>query len=160
MQPIGIELSNYACFDRQYIPLREGISVLAGKNNAGKTALLRGIASLYSLPPGQPAKNSPLTPQGIGGCFRAENRPLLTILCSTERKDHKYPGKALPSVRSLGSEMSARWQFDLSANGHLGLQGAWLHLDPTGGWQGSVSTYLVFARQQRRSDPRTTKLKF
>jgi len=45
----GIEIANYACFERQFVPVREGLNLLVGRNNSGKTALLKGIAALSAL---------------------------------------------------------------------------------------------------------------
>ncbi len=50
MKLVGIEIKNYACFERQYLPLRQGINLLVGKNNAGKTSLLKAIAALSAVP--------------------------------------------------------------------------------------------------------------
>jgi len=50
MRLMGVEFVNYACFDRQYVPLGEGINLLVGRNNAGKTAILMGLAALATLP--------------------------------------------------------------------------------------------------------------
>ncbi|HET6842411.1 MAG TPA: AAA family ATPase [Candidatus Angelobacter sp.] len=46
----GVEFFDYACFKRQFVPIKPGINLLVGKNNAGKTALLKGIAALSALP--------------------------------------------------------------------------------------------------------------
>jgi energy-coupling factor transporter ATP-binding protein EcfA2 len=46
----GVQFGNYACFTEQFVPLREGLNLLVGKNNAGKTALLKGTAALAALP--------------------------------------------------------------------------------------------------------------
>jgi len=50
MRLLGIEFENYACFERAFVPLDAGIQLLAGKNNSGKTALLRGLSTLTALP--------------------------------------------------------------------------------------------------------------
>jgi len=46
----GVQFGNYACFTQQFVPVRDGLNLLVGKNNAGKTALLRGLAALAALP--------------------------------------------------------------------------------------------------------------
>jgi energy-coupling factor transporter ATP-binding protein EcfA2 len=46
MELIGIQLHNYASFGSAYVPLRKGINLLVGKNNSGKTALLRSVTML------------------------------------------------------------------------------------------------------------------
>lgn len=45
----GVEIANFACFERQFVPVREGLNLLVGKNNSGKTALLKGIVALSAL---------------------------------------------------------------------------------------------------------------
>lgn len=46
----GARFKNFACFNECYVPLQEGVQLLVGKNNAGKTALLRGLTALSALP--------------------------------------------------------------------------------------------------------------
>ena len=50
MKLLGIEFEQFACFDRQWIPLQPGVNILVGKNNKEKTAILRGLGSLTLLP--------------------------------------------------------------------------------------------------------------
>jgi len=50
MKLVGIEIRNYACFERQFIPIRQGLNLLVGKNNAGKTSLLKAMAALSAIP--------------------------------------------------------------------------------------------------------------
>jgi ABC-type Na+ transport system ATPase subunit NatA len=52
MKPLGIRFFRYACFDECFVPLDGGTTVLVGKNNSGKTALLRGLTVLRLLPGG------------------------------------------------------------------------------------------------------------
>lgn len=54
MRLLGFEFVNFACFDRQFVPLRPGITLLVGRNNAGKTAILRALSTLEALPVNQP----------------------------------------------------------------------------------------------------------
>ena len=49
MKLVGIEIRDYACFERQFIPIRSGLNLLVGKNNAGKTSLLKAIAGLAAI---------------------------------------------------------------------------------------------------------------
>jgi hypothetical protein len=60
MKLMGIEFEQFACFDRQWIPLKPGVYVLVGRNNKGKTAILRGLGSLTLLPipSSQPSKTA------------------------------------------------------------------------------------------------------
>ncbi|HEY1940345.1 MAG TPA: AAA family ATPase [Candidatus Angelobacter sp.] len=60
MKLLGIEFFDFACFDRQFVRLSPGLVLLVGKNNAGKTAILRGLTLLAGLPidnPRQVASN-------------------------------------------------------------------------------------------------------
>jgi len=41
-----VEFRDFACFERRLVPIQPGVSVLVGKNNAGKSALLRGLTAL------------------------------------------------------------------------------------------------------------------
>src|SRR6266852_3170837 len=50
MQLLGVEFTDYACFKKRFVPLRPGVQILVGRNNAGKTAILRGLAALSGLP--------------------------------------------------------------------------------------------------------------
>jgi hypothetical protein len=50
MKLLGVEIANYACFQRQFVPIREGLTLLVGKNNSGKTALLKALGALSALP--------------------------------------------------------------------------------------------------------------
>ena len=43
MKLTGFEVYNYASFDSQFVPISTGITVIAGLNNVGKTALLRAL---------------------------------------------------------------------------------------------------------------------
>lgn len=53
MKLLGVEFRNYARFERQYIPLKTGLNLLVGKNNSGKTAVLKGLGAFSSAPVGQ-----------------------------------------------------------------------------------------------------------
>lgn len=50
MKLLGIEFQRFACFEKYFLPIQPGINLLVGKNNTGKTALLRGISALKGLP--------------------------------------------------------------------------------------------------------------
>lgn len=53
MKLLGVEFENFACFNKRFIPLQPGLNVLVGKNNSGKTAVLRGLSVLTGLPVGE-----------------------------------------------------------------------------------------------------------
>jgi predicted ATPase len=46
MELIEVEFQNYASFQTCRVPIQSGITVLVGRNNVGKTAILRGISIL------------------------------------------------------------------------------------------------------------------
>jgi len=57
MKPLGIEFRDFACFARQFVPVKPGINLLVGRNNAGKTALLRALNALSAIQAFDPPKN-------------------------------------------------------------------------------------------------------
>jgi hypothetical protein len=50
MNLIGVEFTDFACFQKRFVPLCPGVQILVGRNNAGKTAILRGLTALAGLP--------------------------------------------------------------------------------------------------------------
>lgn len=50
MKLLGVRFENFACFDECYVPLGKAVQILVGRNNSGKTAILRGLSLLRSLP--------------------------------------------------------------------------------------------------------------
>lgn len=49
MRLIGVEFENFARFDKCFIPIGSGLTVLVGRNNSGKTAILKGLTALSGL---------------------------------------------------------------------------------------------------------------
>ena len=63
MKFLGVELNRFACFERQFVRLRPGLNLLVGKNNSGKTAILRALPLLRgALAAWEPATEVPLGP--------------------------------------------------------------------------------------------------
>jgi len=62
----GAQFFNYACFNQQFVSLQESVNLLVGKNNAGKTALLKGVGALAALPIGGWATPSQDTTRFVG----------------------------------------------------------------------------------------------
>jgi hypothetical protein len=124
MKLLGAELANFACFDRQYVPLRDGISVLAGKNNAGKTAILRGLSALHSLPLGPALKGLPIS---LAGYLRNDGSGFeLDLLCQLDKADRKVffcSDAPIDWVDSLIDKGLARWRFWVAANGPVIFRG-------------------------------------
>ncbi len=57
MNLLGVEFENYASLSRQFVPLRSGINLLVGRNNSGKTAVLRALAAIsgfFTTPASEP----------------------------------------------------------------------------------------------------------
>ncbi len=69
MKPLGIRFLNYACLDECYLPLDGGVTILVGKNNSGKTALLRGLTVLRLLP----GDNAGSTTERLGNYCRHDS---------------------------------------------------------------------------------------
>src|SRR5579871_5225037 len=85
MRLLGVSFDEYACFESRFVPLNDGVTVLTGMNNAGKTALLRGLSALSALPItsavdmnvdlSRYARNRPSTPRfGIGIWYEVETK--------------------------------------------------------------------------------------
>ena len=56
MEIIEVEFEHYASFSNCLVPINKGVTVLVGRNNVGKTALLRGLSILNLLAsPPQPS---------------------------------------------------------------------------------------------------------
>lgn len=117
MKLIGAELTDFACFDRQFVPLRGGMTVLVGRNNSGKTALLRGLSTLQSLPIGEPTQRMPTDPKGY---FRQGQMPGIELLCELEEADLQYFNGANRShLNQLRESALGRWQFTITPSGLL-----------------------------------------
>jgi hypothetical protein len=87
---LGIEFSNFACFDRQFIAVREGVNLLVGKNNSGKTAVLRGLSCLKYLPLDEhrPANQIPLA--GYCRIVSGQRQFSFDVLYQLEPDDLKF----------------------------------------------------------------------
>jgi len=60
MKLIGIEFDNYASFDKRFVRLGDPINLIVGRNNAGKTALLRGILLINAIRGSGPISGEPI----------------------------------------------------------------------------------------------------
>lgn len=66
MKLLGVRFGNFARFEECFVPLSEGVHLLVGRNNAGKTALLRGLTALSAIPvAGGPLDPSSSMDQGL-----------------------------------------------------------------------------------------------
>lgn len=55
MKLLGVEFVGLGLLEKQYVPLGRGVTLLAGRNNAGKSALLNALFALKGLPEGASA---------------------------------------------------------------------------------------------------------
>lgn len=131
MKLSGIRFENFACFEECYVPLDEGIQMLVGKNNAGKTAILRGLTALRGLPVG----TSDALQVHLGGYARGSTIPGnfdFHVECSFDSGDFGLLGGSLeqwPKARQAKSR-SVDFHFRLLGAGNIvGLERADLRLD-------------------------------
>jgi len=144
MKLLGAELVNFACFDRQYVPLRDGISLFVGRNNAGKTAILRGLSALSALTLGpllNPVPNlAGYLQDGMSGSFD------LHLLCQLDGTDAGFFTAAPEDwIRRACEEGLARWQFAVNANGQVAFKSCAFQLPPTTNGR-TVATPIVAVR--------------
>ena len=135
MRLLGAELINFACFDRQYVPLRDGISLLVGRNNAGKTAILRGLSALSAVTLGQTLNPVP----NLAGYLRNAGGFDLHLLCQLDESDSYFFSDAPEEwMQKAFREGVARWRFSVNDNGQGAFQGCTFQLPPTTDGKDSV----------------------
>jgi hypothetical protein len=109
MKFFGIEIRKFACFEQQVIPVHSGMNLLVGKNNSGKTAALRCVELLRSLPfPEREKQQAGLAEYCRGDTYRQEVSFSLGVLFQLEYGDPQFIattdprlGKALFEGRSF-----------------------------------------------------------
>lgn len=118
MKLLGVEFSEFACFERQFVPIRPGMNLLVGPNNAGKTALLRGLSALHALPIYDPPRNAPAS---LGGYFRGGNAKLSFDLVSELENSDRALFKDMPEEfwDRIRTEGLARWTFSSDQSGKV-----------------------------------------
>jgi len=131
MKPLGVELVNFACFDRQFVPFRPGVNLVVGRNNSGKTAILRGLSALQALPLGTAVRSFPTDLTGY--CRDSSTRFGLEILYRIEETDSnsiffRAPQDWLARVYEQGV---ARWRFTATQQPPLIFQDCVLELPAT-----------------------------
>jgi AAA15 family ATPase/GTPase len=94
MEPLGIRFENFACFDECYVRLDQPLQILVGKNNAGKTAVLRGLTALRGLPIGD---TNPI-PFVLGGYARG-SRGSFSKRCRVVTVQCGIPEIGTPTLR-------------------------------------------------------------
>jgi ABC-type transport system involved in cytochrome c biogenesis ATPase subunit len=114
MKLLGVEFRDFACFERQFVPIRSGMNLLVGRNNAGKTALLRGLSALAALPIGESLRP---VPADLAGYLRPNvtNFPF-DVVCGIEDSERSFfenvPDSSWAGVLADGI---ARWRFSALA---------------------------------------------
>jgi ABC-type transport system involved in cytochrome c biogenesis ATPase subunit len=99
----GVQFLSYACFTQQFVALRGGLNLLVGKNNAGKTALLKGVAALAAIPLSNWSRPTPVTQEFISSLEAyarkdgSEPRYEIEIIFRMEDTDDQAP------LRTLGA---------------------------------------------------------
>ena len=131
MKLLGIRFENFACFEECYVPLGAGVQVLVGQNNAGKTAILRGLTALHGLPVGT---NEPLT-FNLSGYARGSAEPadfIFHVEFALEDGDFDFFGGEIRQWPTAGNSTKRVIEFSfryLAAGNMVGLQGAALKFD-------------------------------
>jgi energy-coupling factor transporter ATP-binding protein EcfA2 len=131
MKPLGIRFENFACFEECYVRLDEGIQILVGKNNAGKTAILRGLTALRGLP----FVTNDALPFNLGGYARGAATPgdfTFHIECLFEEGDFGLLGGQIESWPPAKNSKNRLIDFDfrvVAAGNFVGLQAATFNLD-------------------------------
>jgi hypothetical protein len=108
MRISGVEICNYAGFDRQYLPLKDGVQLLVGKNNAGKSALLR----LLKFQTDQSWRNyvANSTPASITVWYTPDNSDTLQTRKDTLGRTVLLPGEVVRVDISLTQAGDVRMQ--------------------------------------------------
>lgn len=112
MKLTGVELLNYACFEHRFIPLETGILLLAGKNNSGKTSILRALEALCGLP----FKGQSKIENGVFRYIRETNpypKYDMNVYFSYEEQDATFL-KDLIDPNDLKNAQNVRWKFSFT----------------------------------------------
>ena len=125
MKLLGVEFSEFACFERQFVPIRPGMNLLVGPNNAGKTALLRGMSALYALPVYDPPRS---VPTSLGGYIRAGSGSVSFDLVSELEDSDRAFFKDTPEElwKRIRNESLARWTFSSDQSGRVAFGRCWI----------------------------------
>src|SRR5712664_1232033 len=110
MRLLGVEFRDYARFDRCFVPLDTGIRLLVGKNNSGKTSLLRALSALTALPFGKPAAFSTEVAR-----YARKQVPLpnyeMEIVFAYEESDSDFLGADLGGWPKFAAASKRTWAF-------------------------------------------------
>src|SRR6266849_5684759 len=113
MKLLGIEFNRYACFERCFVPLDTGIRLLVGRNNSGKTALLRGLETLRGLPfPGRGAFDT-----GVSRYSRAQDpypHHFISIYFEYEPGDKAFLPEGVGAWPSFIAANRLQWKFSFT----------------------------------------------
>jgi len=118
MKLLGIELRNYARFKQCFVPLGDtGVRLLVGRNNSGKTAILRALSALSALPF---RGNSPLP--GDVARYLPDQSPLyeMDIVFGYEDQEKTFFGSDLSLWSPFAAAVNKKWVYSFRALPHLG----------------------------------------
>lgn len=131
MRLLGVEFRDYARFDRCFVPLDTGIRLLVGKNNSGKTSLLRALSALTALPFENPGQFSAEVAR-----YARKQVPLPTyemdILFDYEERDRGFFGADLGTWPSFAASSRRTWAFSFRVHpqsSSISLRGVALQFD-------------------------------
>src|SRR5258708_39313608 len=113
MKSLGVEFLNYACFERCFVPLDAGVRLLVGRNNSGKTALLRGIATRRALP----FRGRGSFDAGVSRYSRVQTpypRHSLHIYFEYQEADNGYLGQGIATRPRFKTAKNVRWKFSFT----------------------------------------------
>ena len=113
MKLLGVEFTDFACFEREFVPIRAEMNLLVGRNNAGKTALLRGVSALSALPIGDSPRH---VPTDLSGYIRHPNATDLAfdlVMTIENSEESFFEGMPLSSWTRVLADGIARWRFSI-----------------------------------------------
>lgn len=136
MKLLGVEFTNLALLKHQYIPLNKPITLLVGKNNAGKSSILRALSALKGLPNNAPSSElnqySTGVPVGVNVFFEAEKQDNHGIVTNeewwNEFIEKKHPTAMFRFASFSESSELNKIGFE-SASLHVPGGGEWMHLE-------------------------------
>jgi hypothetical protein len=122
MELIGLQFEDFACFKLRSIPLKSGVQILVGKNNAGKTAILRGLAAIRSIPVGDP---SPIDAHLAGYVPAGADGFGMNLWCSLQDEDwphllNAHRDQTFPDHRQVRFVLRFRFWPDMKVSGLVG----------------------------------------
>jgi ABC-type transport system involved in cytochrome c biogenesis ATPase subunit len=113
MKLLGVEFTDFACFEHEFVPIRAGMNLLVGRNNAGKTALLRGLSALSALPIGDSPGQVPTDLSGYVRHPHAVGLAFDVVMTIEDSERSFFEGMPLSSWARVLANGIARWRFSI-----------------------------------------------